>query len=101
MALLQDQLLLGMEILHQQKARLDLEDGTMGKEAVPMTFGRPVEKQEAQVSLIEIVQVLVASVILCPCHLDRELKDFVMSPDIANSRRSYWYRILMLGSGQR
>ncbi|XP_056003459.1 uncharacterized protein LOC130046578 [Ostrea edulis] len=81
---LQDQMLLGMEFLHQQKAHLDLEHGTMtlGKEKVPMTFGRPGGGQEAQVSVTKSIRVPAASVVLCPCHLDKELEDFVVSPQI-------------------
>lgn len=42
-ALLQDQMLLGMEFLHQQKAHLNLEHGTMtmGKKMVYMTSDVP------------------------------------------------------------
>ncbi|XP_056011186.1 uncharacterized protein LOC130051924 [Ostrea edulis] len=83
---LQDQMLLGMEFLHQQKTHIDLEHGTMtlGEEKVPMTFRRPVGGQEAQVSVTKSIcqWVPAASVVLCPCCLDKELEDFVVSPQI-------------------
>lgn len=77
---LQDQMLLAMEFLYQQKAHLDLERGTMtlGEETVRMMFGRPGERREAQVSLIKTVRVPAASVILCLCRLDKEVEDFVV-----------------------
>jgi hypothetical protein len=48
---LKDQMLLGMEFLHQRKARLDFENGvmTLNRDTVPMTFGRAEGPLETQV----------------------------------------------------
>jgi predicted aspartyl protease len=54
-ASLKDQMLLGMEFLHQRKARLDLENRvmTLDRDTVPMTFGRAEGPLETQVLTVQ------------------------------------------------
>jgi hypothetical protein len=54
-ASLKDQMLLGMEFLHQRKARLDLENGvmTLDRDTVPMTFGRAEGPLDAQILTVQ------------------------------------------------
>lgn len=74
---LQDQMLLGMKFLHQQKAHLDLEHGTM-------TMGKETRLHNALTSRRERggPSFLDCPRCPCPCHLDRELEHFVIISDI-------------------
>ena len=81
---LKDSMLLGMDILRDHKAKLDLDAGTLclGEKTIRMTWGRSPVPREAQVTLIRKIKVPAGSAVLCPVRLDVGLGDFMVVPGV-------------------
>lgn len=81
---LKDQMLLGMDIMRDHGAQLDLRHGVLilGGEMIQMAYGRGNARTEARVTLVRKVQVPAGSAVMCPFRLDRGLSDYLVIPKI-------------------
>lgn len=77
-------MLLGMDILWEHKAKMDLELGIINLcgEEMQMTYGRGETESVARMTLLREVCIPAGSAVLCAFKLDRSLSEFITIPGI-------------------